>query len=151
MNLILSSFVINSQISENMGNKEKARQRRQPNKSRRKACVRKILQDQKTQKLVDNLTIDEQHRLSYCSRNNESNSTSITTSDNADNITEMKIMLIFLVSSRRVVPLNLAQTHHYLSHLYPLHHSHNCYKNRHLLIKPLKMKVQKHSKNNLIK
>ena len=45
----------------------------------------------------------------------------------------MKIMLIFLVASnRRVVPLNLIQTHHYLNHLYPLHHPHNCYKKRHL-------------------
>ena len=70
-----------------MGNKEKARQRRHPNKSRRKGCVRKMLQDRKTQKPVDNLTIDEQHRPSYCSGNNESNSTSITTSDNADNVT----------------------------------------------------------------
>ena len=111
MNLILSSFVINRQISENMGNKEKARQRRNPNKSRRKLRVRKMLQDRKTQKLVDYLTIDEQHRLSYCSGNNESNSTSITTSGNADNITEMKIMLIFLVPSRRVVPLKLSHTH----------------------------------------
>ena len=42
-----------------MRNKEKARQRRHPNKSRRKDCVRKMLQDGKTQKLVDNLTIDE--------------------------------------------------------------------------------------------
>ena len=34
----------------------------------------------------------------------------------------MTIMLIFLVASnRRVVPLNLAQTHHYLSHLYSLY------------------------------
>ena len=77
----------NSQISENIGNKEKTRQRRHPNKSRRKVCVRKMLQDRKTQKLVDNLTIDEQHRPSYCSGNKESNWTSITTSDNADNIT----------------------------------------------------------------
>ena len=67
-----------------MGNKEKARQRRHPNKSRRKSCVRKMLQDRKTQKLVDNLTIDEQHRPSSCSGNNKSNSTSITTSDNAE-------------------------------------------------------------------
>ena len=70
-----------------MGNKEKAWQRRHPNKSKRKGCVRKMLQDRKTRKLVDNLTIDEQHRPSYCSGNNESNSTSITTSDNADNVT----------------------------------------------------------------
>ena len=62
----------------------------------------------------------------------------------------MKIMLIFLVASNKRVPLNLAQTRHYLSHLYPLDHRHNCYQNRHLLIKPLKMKVQKHSKNNLV-
>ena len=42
-----------------------------------------MLQDRKTQELVDdNLTIDKQHRPSYCSGNNESNSTSITTSDN---------------------------------------------------------------------
>ena len=46
-----------------------------------------MLQDQKTQKLVDNLTIDEQHRPSYCSENNESNWTTNTTSDNADNLT----------------------------------------------------------------
>ena len=46
-----------------------------------------MLQDRKTQKLVDKLTIDEQHRPSYCSGNNESHSTSITTSDNADNVT----------------------------------------------------------------
>ena len=43
-----------------------------------------MLQDRKTRKLVDNLTIDEQHRPSYCSGNNESNLISITTSDNAD-------------------------------------------------------------------
>ena len=49
-----------------------------------KVCFRKMLQDRKTRKLVDNLTIDEQHRPSYCSGNNESNLISITTSDNAD-------------------------------------------------------------------
>ena len=70
-----------------MENKEKARQRRHPNKLRRKGCVRKMLQDRKTQKLVNNLTIDEQHRPSYYSGNNESNLISITTSDNADNVT----------------------------------------------------------------
>ena len=37
-----------------------------------------MLQDRKTQKLVDNLTIDEQHRPRYCSGNNESNLISIT-------------------------------------------------------------------------
>ena len=67
-----------------MGKKEKAWQRRHPNKSKRKRCVRKMLQDRKTRKLVDNLTIDEQHRPSYCSGNNESNLIGITTSDNAD-------------------------------------------------------------------
>ena len=67
-----------------MGNKEKAWQRRHPNKSKRKGCFRKMLQDRKTRKLVDNLTIDEQRRPSYCSGNNESNLISITTSDNAD-------------------------------------------------------------------
>ena len=67
-----------------MGNKEKAWQRRQPNKSKDKGCVRKMLQDRKTQKLLDNFTINEQHRPSYCSGNNESNLISITTSDNAD-------------------------------------------------------------------
>ena len=46
-----------------------------------------MLQDRKTQKLVDSLTIDEQHQPRYCSGNNKSNSTSITTSDNADNVT----------------------------------------------------------------
>ena len=46
-----------------------------------------MLQDRKTQKLVDNLTIDEQHRPRYCSGNNESNLISITTIDNADNVT----------------------------------------------------------------
>ena len=70
-----------------MGNKEKAWQRRQPNKSKDKGCVRKMLQDRKTQKLLDNFTINEQHRPSYCSGNNESNLISITTSDNADNVT----------------------------------------------------------------
>ena len=69
-----------------MRNKEKARQRRQANKSRRKGCVRKMLQDRKTQKLVDNSDIG-QHRPSYCSVNNESNLISITASDNADNVT----------------------------------------------------------------
>ena len=67
-----------------MGNKEKAWQRRHPNKSKRKRCVRKMLQDRKTRKLVDNLTIDEQHRPSYYSGNNESNLISINTSDNSD-------------------------------------------------------------------
>ena len=67
-----------------MGNKEKAWQRRHPNKSKRKGCVRKMLQDRKTRKLVDNLTIDEQHRPSYYSGNNESNLISINTSDNSD-------------------------------------------------------------------
>ena len=69
-----------------MRNKEKARQRRHANKSRRKGCVRKMLQDWKTQKLVDNSDIG-QHRPIYCSVNNESNLISITTSDNADNVT----------------------------------------------------------------
>ena len=46
-----------------------------------------MLQDRKTRKLVDNLTIDEQRRPSYWSGNNESNLISITTSDNAANVT----------------------------------------------------------------
>ena len=54
---------------------------------RRKGCVRKTLQDRKTQKLVGNLTIDEQNRPIYFSGNNEWNLISINTSDNADNVT----------------------------------------------------------------
>ena len=59
-----------------MGRKEKVRQWRQPKKSRRKGCVRKMLRDWK-KKLVDILTIDDQYRSNYCSKNNCSNLTRI--------------------------------------------------------------------------
>ena len=57
--------------------KKHGREHTQTNR-KRKGCIRKMLQDRKTQKLVDNLTIDEQHRPRYCSGNNESNLISIT-------------------------------------------------------------------------
>ena len=58
--------------------KKHGREHTQTNRKEKVVCIRKMLQDRKTQKLVDNLTIDEQHRPRYCSGNNESNLISIT-------------------------------------------------------------------------
>ena len=69
-----------------------------------------MLQDRYTQKSVDNLIIDEKHKSSYCSKNNGSDSISIT-SGNADNVTVDKNNADFLrCQQKKVVPPDFPQT-----------------------------------------
>ena len=48
----------------------------------------------------------------------------------------MKLILVFFVASnRRVIPVNLAQTRQCRNDLCPLHNLHNCYKKKNTTVK----------------